>query len=250
MGVWDGEVWRWDFHWRRELCVRENPQLDHMKRWLGSCALKKGVRDEYRWRFCKDSMYTVSSGYALLQGGLPAGETYVFDVLWGCNIPSNIAAFGWRLLLDRLPIKDNLCKRGIIQPGQETLCPLCGIAVETLDHLMIGCTKVQHVWNSCACWLGIEVVRPATVRDSLTQHDCMCFNKEQNRAWRTVWFAATWSIWFARNNLVFRQEPFDPMVVFDLLQVRAWKWLNAREAAFSASHYEWITLPALCLKCF
>src|ERR1044072_7338595 len=146
MGVWDGEGWRWGFRWRRELSARELAQVGLMEQWVGSRPLKQGVNDEWLWKLCRDGIYTVSSGYELLLGAAGAGSSEVFGALWECNVPSNIAVFGWRLLLDRLPTKDNLRKRSIIQLGEDCLCPICGTSEESRDHLMLRCHKVQQIW--------------------------------------------------------------------------------------------------------
>src|ERR1044072_7903121 len=68
MGAWDGDVWRWNFKWRRPLSAREAAQLDHMIQWLSVCPLKQGVGDKWLWHACKDGGYTVRSAYALLLG--------------------------------------------------------------------------------------------------------------------------------------------------------------------------------------
>ena len=174
----------------------------------------------------------------------------MYTALWKCNVPSNIAAFGWRLLLDRLPTRYNLRRRAILQAGQDCLCPLCGVEEETSDHIMWRCGKKQPVWWLCAGWVGDATVRPAVTGAHLVRFDCVSFNKEQKRAWRLVWFAAVWTIWLGRNNLVFRGVSFDPFEAFELVRVRAWKWLTGREERFKASFYEWEAHPDICLKCF
>src|ERR1044072_5065033 len=250
MGEWVGEEWRWQFRWRRPLGVREVAQLAHMTQWLSLCPLKQGVHDEWIWSCCKEGCYTVKSAYALLIGEDVAPNNEMYAALWECNIPSNIAGFGWRLLVDRLPTRSNLRRRAILQSAQDCLCPLCGEEEETSIHLMWRCTKTQPVWRLCDDWLGVSAARPAATGEHLLQFDCVFFNKEQNRAWRMVWFAAAWTIWLGRNSAIFRGVEFEPAKAFELLRLRAWKWLRAREVCFKASLYDWKIHPAMCLKCF
>ena len=91
----------------------------------------------------------------------------------------------------------------------------------------------------------MSAARPAATGEHLLQFDCVFFNKEQNRAWRVVWFAAAWTIWLGRNSAIFRGVEFEPAKAFELLRLRAWKWLRAREVCFKASLYDWKIHPAI-----
>src|SRR4051812_31002205 len=55
-------------------------------------------------------------------------------LVWNSDVPFKIKAFGWRLLANRLPIKDLLVHRGIPISFDNSLCSFCKIDLENRDH--------------------------------------------------------------------------------------------------------------------
>jgi ribonuclease HI len=53
--------------------------------------------------------------------------------------------FLWRACHNILPTKDNLLKRGIVQ---DSSCPLCYQATETVGHILWECPSSRDVWGS------------------------------------------------------------------------------------------------------
>lgn len=39
--------------------------------------------------------------------------------LWNCYVPAKVTTFVWKLLQNRIPTKDNLAQRGVIQQGDK-----------------------------------------------------------------------------------------------------------------------------------
>jgi len=62
--------------------------------------------------------------------------------------------FGLRTLLDRLPSRVSLERRGVGM--RSNLCPLSTKEVETIQHLLITCEVTQRLWVKCDNWLGIS----------------------------------------------------------------------------------------------
>jgi len=61
----------------------------------------------------------------------------VFQSLWSLNISTKATVCAWRLLLDKLPTRANLIKRGL--QIRNMWCPLCQEGVETTQHLFTTC---------------------------------------------------------------------------------------------------------------
>ena len=64
--------------------------------------------------------------------------------------------FGWRVLIDRLPSKINLEKRGIRLLCN--LCPLYNKDAESMQHIMLSCEVAQRLWVKCDKWVGLSSV--------------------------------------------------------------------------------------------
>nr|KYP75959.1 hypothetical protein KK1_020172 [Cajanus cajan] len=72
----------------------------------------------------------------------------MYRYLWSKLIPSKVSSFGWRVILDRIPTKQNLIKRKIL-PSNVASCVWCGLCEETSSHLFFECFYAFKIWMSC-----------------------------------------------------------------------------------------------------
>jgi len=63
----------------------------------------------------------------------------------------------WRVLLNRLPTRNNLSKRRVVL--NSNLCPLCNQHTEATQHLFLSCVMIQKVWDNCDKWIDISSIR-------------------------------------------------------------------------------------------
>jgi len=90
-------------------------------------------------------------------------RTLVDDV-WHRYIPTKVSLFVWRLLRNRLPTKDNLIRRRVIQ-APDTACAYgCG-ELETSNHLFLECEIPNMVWLHVRKWIGLHMVYPCQLRE-------------------------------------------------------------------------------------
>ncbi|XP_058775492.1 uncharacterized protein LOC131649752 [Vicia villosa] len=115
-------------------------------------------RDLVTWDFKSGLEFSVASCYKFYGDAfIPYGPHYKFDdafrLVWKAEVPFKIKAFGWRLLLDRLPTKDLLEYRGISFFLANLKCSFCGIDVESRNHSIFGCWVVKSIWREIAVWV-------------------------------------------------------------------------------------------------
>ena len=67
-------------------------------------------------------------------------------------------------------------------------------------------------------------------------------------AWWAVWCACLWSIWLARNQVVFQGAVVNVESVFEAAQFRAWNWLMVNSNGFSYSIFELNLNPRMCIE--
>lgn len=154
-------------------------------------------------------------------------------------MPSNIAVFAWKVVIDRVQSKSNLRRRNIISSGGDINCLLCNGAEESTNHLFFECPAAVQVWNRCLRWLGVVSAMPVTGKDHLLQFGSVAMSGSQNLLWKVVWCAVLWTIWNSRNGIVFRNGEFDADKVFELIKIRSWSWLSAKVHGFCSSLFEW-----------
>ena len=135
-------------------------------------------------------------------------------MLWSLNIVPSAAVCASRLLLDRLPTRTNLIRRGV-QIGN-ALCPLCQKGVETTQHLFTTCKVTQKVWDQCERWVGNVNVRHEDINIHFQCFHLLSQRQRVNRAWKVMWVAIMSKIWNHRNKVVFKGGVVDHEEIFSL----------------------------------
>lgn len=112
MGGWYDGRWVWDWHWRRELFLREIDLLQQLEVVVvGQCNMQDHTSDKWVWKEDQSGLYTVRSAYKALRY-----HDAVLMKVWNKRVPLKVASFVWKLMQNRVrvPTKDNLVRRGII----------------------------------------------------------------------------------------------------------------------------------------
>ncbi|XP_058741619.1 uncharacterized protein LOC131614006 [Vicia villosa] len=93
--------------------------------------------------------------YATLSGVNSLGEFKVHAIhnVWRAKVPENIKCFEWRFILNSMPTRDELRRRGVLHGGDQVLCPLCNSATEHKEHLFLMCVESDKVWKMVLRWL-------------------------------------------------------------------------------------------------
>jgi len=125
-----------------------------------------GEADRWVWLPEEGGAYSVRSSYRVLEDfllldeGLSALEEEVFANLRKSPTLSKVVAFSWMAILDRIPTRSNLVFWGVIPPGEQSNCVLCGVGEETTSHLFLHCEVASLIWRKVLNWLGINVITP------------------------------------------------------------------------------------------
>jgi len=85
-----------------------------------------------------------------------------------------------------------------------TLCPLCNMEDETIQHVLFEYVVSRKVWSNCHRWIGIEFVRPNTTVHHFMNFNWFRCNNKVNTVWKGTLITIVWEIWKHRNNVVFK----------------------------------------------
>ncbi|CAI9117878.1 OLC1v1019366C1 [Oldenlandia corymbosa var. corymbosa] len=122
--------------------------------------------DHLYWSLESHGRYSVRSGYYQacnltihLSAATSTSKTTpivppaVWKKLWNAAIPEEIKFFLWRALSDACPTLQALLRR-----GKTTVAVYfrCGAAVETISHLLLDCTRSQHIWRVMQALKGMR----------------------------------------------------------------------------------------------
>lgn len=111
-------------------------------------------------------------------------ENLFYRHLWKLSSPKNVVIYIWRLLVNRLPTMDNLLSRGVdVQYMGSTVCPLCQVCNEIMEHLFFTCKFASIVWNQCYSRLGLVTTQHKDPIKNFHLHDCSWLGSSKNKVW-------------------------------------------------------------------
>jgi hypothetical protein len=194
--------------------------------------------------------FSVKSAYeALVEVGesssLSEYELKIFSSIWESPAPSKVIAFSWQLFYNRLPTKDNLLRRGVIQLGSGVNCVWCDRLPESMTHMFLHCFSAHKVWCEIFYWLGVELIMPSNI---VSLFDCFCHGarkKKTRKALRFIWHTVVWCLWRARNDVIFNAIKKDVSEIVEEIKVLSWKWSVDCLKILPCLYYEWSLDPAI-----
>ena len=222
----EGRAWRW----RRRLFVWEEELVGELKFLLQNVTLQVDRVDRRLWRLETSSVYTVRSAYKFLNANVAVDQAVPVSSLWHKNVPLKVVIFAWRLFRDRLPTKDNLSRRHVIDTDAQPCIGDCG-EMETSSHLFLHCDFFGYVWNFILRWLGIYYVMSCDVSSHFIQFSFIGgAAKSKQYILQVIWFATVWKIWKERNNRVFNDKKCSIQQVVDKIKSTTFMWLKGKYA--------------------
>ena len=138
----EGEAWRW----RHRLFAWEEESVGELRLLLQNVSLHVHRKDNWKWKTDSSSFYIVRSAYNTLIAQVHIDNVVAAPSIWHKNVPLKVVLFVWRLLHDRLPTKDNLHRRHVIDSDTQICVSGCGL-IETSTHLFLHCNLFGSVWN-------------------------------------------------------------------------------------------------------
>ncbi|GKB09856.1 RNA-directed DNA polymerase, eukaryota [Tanacetum coccineum] len=70
---------------------------------------------------------------------------------------------GFSLLHRKLPIRDNLEKKGLDIPS--TLCGICDDVAETGSHIFLRCQFALEIWRQIARWWDLDIPHMLSMKE-------------------------------------------------------------------------------------
>jgi len=163
--------------------------------------------------------------------------------IWHKDVPLKVVVFVWRLFRDRLPTKDNLLRRGVINHDSRMCVVGCDF-VESSPHLFLHCTIFGSVWHLIYSWIGVSVTNPFYVPDHFHQFGYSDGTGKKRRSiLQVIWFATVWEIWKERNNRLFKGKASPVFQVVDRIKSISYMWLKAKHITLPFNLHGWWFSP-------
>ncbi|KAJ9159617.1 hypothetical protein P3X46_025114 [Hevea brasiliensis] len=118
-----------------------------------------GCHDSIVWHFDRSGVYSVKSGYRFLVNKARNANAQhphqsfsiskdVWKSIWSLDMQPKIKVFMWKVMLNALPSKENLYRRGITLDFN---CPICQREVKSIEHILFWCDHSKVAWFAGPC---------------------------------------------------------------------------------------------------
>ncbi|GLT79032.1 hypothetical protein SLA2020_505420 [Shorea laevis] len=246
MGHWSGEDWIWDCRWRHGCVGRTAGEEEQIGELINGVKLRMGSVDFWRWTHSGDGSYSVKAAYDFLTPRVSILDGKWSKIIWSKYAPSKISIFGWRLFLNRLATKENLCKRGIVVTGEDVGCGLCHEGVEQLHHIFCECKGVWSVWMKVLDWWGLQSALPNDIF-SLAESVVYGIGGEiLKELGALIFLVGAWFVWYWRNIKMFKTASMTETQLLESIQAKSFLWLKNKEAGCVFTYTDWLSKPMDC----
>lgn len=219
---WDLEIIRDIFNDRDQRCIL-NTTVEHQL-----------DRDTLFWKHEQSGDYSVRSAYKLLQ--LQKGVWNVnnnlsfWKTIWSTKAPPKALHLIWRAANNCLPTKTQLREKHV---RIDDRCPVCDNGVESIIHALVECTVAAECWHIFDTDLQVQL--------GMSFSDWLHANTNgQTMSRKAKMFTLCWSIWRARNDLVWNRKRWSAMKIV----AKAWEYLSQWNGA-QARNYKVPLQPML-----
>ena len=188
---------------------------------------------------CPTGSFSVRSLCSLWVSNTFPSLDYVHN--WNNLVPLKLNFFGWRAVLNRLPSKTELIKRGVALSS--SVCGTCGVAEESVDHLLRHCSWAKEVWSSVQLWCDIDLSNVGSIEGLLNTAHEFLKSPIQLKVTNAVILTTLWTIWKARNARVFNNIETPPAKVLEDIKTSSFLWIKNRGKGIMVNWGSWCIFP-------
>ncbi|PRQ24859.1 putative reverse transcriptase zinc-binding domain-containing protein [Rosa chinensis] len=196
------------------------------------------VEDKLIWPATKHGSYTVKSGYNLFHSlkFKPTGHMshsshrvnqVVWTTIWSIQTLPKIKHFLWQAVNNAISTYYNLFKRKIVA---SPICPKCGLAPETIEHIILLCPIAICTWFACSLNYKINVQEITSVDRWIEQILKLAGpHKELQKSCLTTISFIFWELWKSRCQFIYQATNTHPMMIASRAEKAALEFLKAKK---------------------
>ncbi|RVW62551.1 putative ribonuclease H protein [Vitis vinifera] len=159
------------------------------------------VEDRVSWTKTKSGKFSVKSLYLAIEAG--GSARFPSSLIWNVNVQPKISFFAWEATWGKALTLDKMQKRGWALANR---CFLCLENEETIEHLLLHCSRTRVLWDLLFTILGVSWVLPCSVKETLLSWHGSFVGKKRKKMWRAAPLHIFWTVWKARNCLAFKDD--------------------------------------------
>lgn len=233
--------------WRRRLLAWEEETVTECATLLSDIVLQDTILDRWRWGLDPTIGYSVKGTYQYLTSSDSTVEQRNSNMVWLKHVPVKVSVFVWRLFRNRLPTKDNLIRRMVLQQEDNGCVGGCGNS-DSAVHFILRCVTFGSLWHLIYKWVGISFISPDRVTDHFHQFGLLAGLPRYTHTYlQVIWQSTVWVIWKERNNRIFTNKARDLICLLDSVKFLSFSWLQANLHFTAFSYNDWWRNPLLCM---
>jgi len=142
---------------------------------------------------CDWGQFSASKAYKFLMGHNQIPRAFFW--LWETFCQPKHKVFFWLLMKDRLSTMNILRRKNMNLESSD--CALCQLNTEeTMEHLFLSCPFAAECWSK----IGVSIIAQNSIFDAIQNIK----DQTHPQFFMVMAILMSWSIWTARNNLIFR----------------------------------------------
>ena len=177
------------------------------------------AEDCWLWKETKDGIFSVKSLYSILDSR--RGVQFPINIIWNPCVPTKVGFFAWEAFWGKVLTLDQLKKRGQCLANR---CFLCCEEEESIDHILIQCSKARVLWELLFTLFGVSWVLPYSVRDTLSGWSGFNMGKKRRKVWKAAPSCIFWVVWKERNRIAFDNEELSMNRLKNSFVCNLWVW--------------------------
>ncbi|GKA74058.1 reverse transcriptase domain, reverse transcriptase zinc-binding domain protein [Tanacetum coccineum] len=237
--------WRWEWEWVREIRGRGCKEFDDLMNLLQNVVIHNDCRDQWKWKLREDGVFTVKDLTKLVEERTLRIENGGQETLWNKWVPKKVNIFVWRVLKGRIPVREELDKRGI--DLDTTLCPCCDSVVESCVHSLVFFSFAMSVWEKIFSLWKLGSVNAFSIGEIFAANGNVVIPNYSSHLWQAVIWTTGYFIWKMRNERVFKGKVSSVTKIVQDIQIKSFEWINRRSRNSSVIDWQqWIREPSKC----
>ncbi|GKE17429.1 RNA-directed DNA polymerase, eukaryota, reverse transcriptase zinc-binding domain protein [Tanacetum coccineum] len=165
--------------------------------------VKIPMEDRWVWNLENSGLFTVSSLRKKIDAKRLARVAEA--TRWIKFVPIKVNVLAWKVMIDALPTRLNISRRGIGIPSLS--CPICDCGVESTDHLFFRCTLVKQLGHKVLTWWNLPVAEFDSYVAWKSWLSSMRVSSKIKLVLEGVWSVMWWFVWNHRNKILFDVTP-------------------------------------------
>ncbi|RVW89101.1 putative ribonuclease H protein [Vitis vinifera] len=222
--LWDhsGDEGVWNPSFSRSFNDWEVEEVERLLLTIRGRRLNPLLEDRMLWKETKDGIFSVKSLYSSLASRRDV--QFPYSNIWSTCVPTKVSFFAWEAYWGKVLTLDQLKKRGRSLANR---CFLCGMEEESIDHILIQCSKARGLWELLFALFGVTWVLPSSVRDTLSGWSGFKLGKKHRKVWNAAPLCIFWAVWKERNRIAFDNEELSIHRLKNSFVCNLWLWTKS-----------------------